>query len=168
MLNEKRYSALTNKNPDMINKTEHSLVAPHTMHAMIFLTCDLMASPDVSRRELGLLRSMYWDANVMANLANCLGTWTREIPKRDWSSPLFPQAISDGLLTIKDLDSLPAEDVESRIRESDVEAKLLGRWFQHYDHIMSLDKAVTCCSAAEFAEKNVAFLAMHLACRGFI
>ena len=168
MLNEKRYSALTNKNPHMINRTEHSLVAPHTMHAMIFLTCDLMASPSVPSTEFGMLRSIYWDANVMANIANCLGTWAREIPKRDWSSPLFPQAIEDGVFTIQQLNSMDVDAIKARVEESGVEGKLLARWFSHRDHIMSLNDKITCASAADFAAQNDAFLAMHLACRGFI
>ena len=104
----------------------------------------------------------------MANLANCLGTWTREIPKRDWSSPLFPQAVEDGLFTIRELNKLSEEEIVSRIKASNVEQRLLDRWFAHFDHIMSLKDAVTCCSAADFAQQNVAFLAMHLACHGFI
>lgn len=61
MINEKRYSAVCNSTPAMVNAVEHTMYAPHTMNAMIFLSIDLMACPpSVKHSELGLLRAVFW------------------------------------------------------------------------------------------------------------
>lgn len=168
MLNEKRYSALCNLQPYVINRSEHSLYAPHTMHGVIFLMCDLLASPSVDAKEVGSLRAVYWDASVMANLANCLGTWRREIGKKDWSSPIFPQALEAGLFTIDELNSLGEAEVKARLEGSDMEEKLLQRWYDAYEHVHTFQGRVHSYEPDTFNKQNEAFLAMHLACRGHI
>ena len=47
--------------------------------AMIFCTVDVMASPSVKLEEFGTMRAIFWNANVMANIANCIATWKREV-----------------------------------------------------------------------------------------
>lgn len=170
MLDEKRYSAMCNDNPHAINRTEHSLFAPHTMHAMIFLSVDLMATTQdqVDKTEMGLLRAMYWHANVMANIANCCATWPREVPKRDWSSPLFPLAVEQGVFTVEELGSLSVEAIMARIESSSLEDELLHEWYARFDAIEDLAPRVRSLDAHAFNVQNMAFLLMHLACRGFI
>lgn len=107
-------------------------------------------------------------ANVMANKANCMATWPREVPKRDWSSPLFPLAVQKGVFTIADLESLPVPEIEARIAESGIEGDLLDGWYDEFDAVTELASRVTSIDCHEFNVQNAAFLIVHLSCRGHI
>src|SRR5207247_1166446 len=77
LFNTMRYSHLLNRNPALLNLTEHDLYLPHNMHMMVSATLDLMCSPDFDPSEVGWLREAIWHAQCMGRIGNLVTTWER-------------------------------------------------------------------------------------------
>ncbi len=132
MANAMRYAQLVNGRVEHLNRSEQELYQHHNMFMMVCATIDLMASPDVDRREVGLIRSAATNGQIMGAIGNMLTTWQRELRQGDFSSAVFSLAVEQEAVTIDDLRAVEqgarAEHVEDAIIASDVEQKLLDTW----------------------------------------
>jgi hypothetical protein len=168
MVNGKYFSSLVNQFPFMLNSAEHWNYSPHSMHGMIFISIDLMASPSVSLEKMGLLRNIYWLASSMAHISNCLATWRREAKTRDFSSIIFSIAVEEQIFSLSQLKNSPVEEIIQKIEDSKLDRLLLKEWLERKEKILSFQNQLPEVDLHHFAEQNEQFLRMHLVCIGRI
>ncbi len=133
-----RYSVLIGTNPAMMNMLEHDAYLPHNMHMVVNGTIDLMASKRFDVAELGNLRRILLYAQHMGRIGNLVTTWEREVRSRDYSSGIFPMALSRGILTVNDLIVGDQEKICAKIRASNLEETFLKRWRELRENIVRL------------------------------
>lgn len=111
---------------------------------------------------------MFWLASTQANVANCLATWPREVPARDWSSPIFVRGLEAGVFSLADLQSLPAEEISKRVVDGGLEDVLLREWREAARKMLRYAPCAESVDVRAFLGQNLAFLLLHVGCRGFI
>ena len=127
LMNSMRYSMLIRQQPAILNVPEHDAYLPHNMHMVISGTIDCMASPDFDLRSLGRLRSVLLHAQYMGRIGNLVTTWEREIGERDFSSGVFPVALSMGALTLEDLDEGDTMTIAEKLGGAEIERLVLRK-----------------------------------------
>jgi len=168
MINGKYFSALVNLQPVMINSAEDYIYGPHSMHAVIFLSIDMMATETVDLNEMGILRSIFWSSSVMARISNCVVTWKREAKAKDFSNLIFGVGIEEKIIKPDELSSLPTDQLCERISKSQLENHLLDEWINRKKFILSFKDTIKSVNLEVFAQQNEMFLQLHLACKGQI
>lgn len=142
MANAMRYAQLVNGRIDHLNRSEQELYQHHNMFMMVCATIDLMASPGVERREVGLVRSAATNGQIMGAIGNMLTTWQRELRQADFSSAVFSTAFDQGVVSLEELYAIEAgaspEPLEERIIASEVEQTLLDTWGSRRDRVRQL------------------------------
>ncbi|WNG19593.1 hypothetical protein [Cystobacter fuscus] len=167
VFNSMRHSVLTRNWPALHNLAENRAYSPHNMNMMVFATLDLMAAP-VEPVELGTLREAVWYAQSMGQIANMTATWRREVAARDFASRVFVQALDAGVVTAEQLQSLPPEELTSRIESSGMEERLLAEWREQRQRLGVMMDRVRSFDMAHLIRGVDTLLGMHLAARGFI
>jgi hypothetical protein len=94
-----KYSLLMNNNEFLINQTENSIYAPHTIQGMINCTVDLMSIANLKKGEIGRIREIFWNAQKIARIANCVSTWQYELLHGDFSNTVIAYAVSHNIIT---------------------------------------------------------------------
>ena len=162
-LNAMNYAFLINKNPYLINKVEHWLYSPHTLQGMINCTLDLMCFSRFHFKQLGKIREIFWNAQKMARISNCLATWEREVNEKDVTSSVFVYAVDRQLLSIKDFSGTRGkrDQLIARIGHSSISKELLKEW-ENCHHAISLHKRTEGTNVKEFLVAMEEILLMHL------
>ncbi len=161
-----RYSILIGANPSMMNMLEHDAYLPHNMHMMVNGTIDLMGSTRFDITEFGNLRRVLLCAQHMGRIGNLVSTWEREVRERDYSSGIFPMALSRGIVTANDLVVGDQEKICSRIRESNLEETFLVRWQTFRARIVQLAGRLKSVEVLKLVGGLDTLIQLHLGSRG--
>ena len=166
LMNVMRYSFLINRQPALINLTEHNLYMPHNMHMMVSGTMDLMVSPDIDRRDLGPLREILWHAQEMGRIGNVVTTGEREIREGDLSSGVFAVGRAEGVLDLEDFRREHPQRLAGKIRAGDLESRFLERWSQLRGKILQKATEVHTVDVGRIVDGLDRLLRLHLSSRG--
>jgi hypothetical protein len=167
LLNCMRYALLVNNDPRCLNLAEHDLYQPHNMHMMISSTIDLMGSSVFDTGEIGLLREVTWNAQVMGRIGNAVTTWQRELKDKDFTSGIFAMAITNGVLSYEDLLDPDENKLEDCLLESQLEEKMLLQWGKHLENITTLASRVRTIDIGNLINGLERLIGIHLGSRGF-
>lgn len=160
-VNAMNYACLVNRNPYLINKTEFWLYSPHTLQGMIDCSLDLMCLPKFNIKELSKVREVFWRAQKMARIVNCLSTWKRELNEKDLTSGVLAQAISSGLLNIENLNKNKI-NIINKISRSNIERKLLEEWHQCHNEIRYISEKTKSINSVNFLSQLKDLSLMYL------
>lgn len=163
-----KYAQLVNTLPELINPTEHDVYTPHNMLMVSFGTLDLMCSPEVPMQERGAIREALWHAQAMGRVGNVLSTWRRELREGDSSNGLVSRALANGILSLVDLERLPSEELERKLKQSHVEQDLAEKWERHRRLARRCADRVTSFDMTSVLDAHDRFLEMHLGSIGLI
>jgi hypothetical protein len=120
------------------NEKENWLYPSYTMGGMACGDIDLMSSKNFNVKNLGLLREITWHAQRMARIGNWISTWEREIYENDFTSKVILDAINCEIVTIEELkseDKNYKKKIIDKIKNSEIEKKLLKEWEISHDNI---------------------------------
>ena len=136
----------------------------HNMVVFPYAGVDLMHSPSFDRSELGALRALLWQLQVMARIGNWLSTWERELTEGDYASGVVVRAIEQGIVDPASVEE--AGSLADAIRDHDVEDQLLAEW-ERTERIaaMKADR-VDCFDASQLVDGMRDVLGHHLASDG--
>ncbi|MFT7583244.1 MAG: hypothetical protein ACI9MR_004930 [Myxococcota bacterium] len=166
LMNCMRYASILGHDPRRMNVREHDLYAPHNMHMMISGTLDLMASPDFDMSEIGRLRSVLWEGQMMGRIGNMVTTWPREILAGDLTSGVFAHALEEGLLLPDELHGFDPQVLGDQIRRAGIEGRLLSEWRGHRAKLVRVGDDLHSVDAGRYADGLDKLLHIHLASRG--
>jgi hypothetical protein len=141
IFNAIEYSHLVNKHTFLINEKEHWAYSPYTLQGMINCDIDLMNNFNLKLEEMGVVREIFLSAQKLARITNCFATWEREIEEGDITNSLFVYAIEYKILKIEDLNR-NKEGIIKKIKESNINEKLLKEWEFSYNEINILCKKI--------------------------
>jgi hypothetical protein len=166
LCNVMRYSHLLNGDLNLLNMAEHDLYTPHNMHIMICSTFDLMCSPQFDRREIGTLREIVWNAQCMGRIGNLVTTWQRELGEKDFTSGIYAHALSDGDVTLEQLQQGNRQEIESIILQRGHEEYFLQRWQKHRQRIFAKRAQIHSFDVADYVAGFERLICLHLGSRG--
>lgn len=167
VFNAMQYASLTRRYPGLDNLTENRAYLGHNINMIVFAMLDLMAS-GVVPGELGCVREVVHHAQSWAEIGNHLATWKREVPERDFTSRVFAQALDAEVLTREELDTLPPEEIQSRVELSQVEGLLMAECRLHRDRMIAVASRCRSVDLETYAKGVETFFGMNLAARGHI
>jgi hypothetical protein len=162
VLNAMNYAYLVNKNPYLINRTEYLLYSPHTLQGMINCTLDLMCFPKFNVKELSKVREIFWRAQTIVRIGNCLSTWEREFKEGDLTSGIFAYTVSFNLLNINDLNKKNKINIVNKINHSNIKNKLLKECQQNSTEIYYFCKKNKSINYKDFLVKLKKIFSMYL------
>lgn len=168
-LNTIQYSLLINKNPALINLTEHEIYSPHNMQMMIGFTIDLMCSSKFNIKKIGFLRTITWKTQQMGRIGNLIATWKDEVYNdRDFTSGVFAYLLEKNIINVEDLQK--KENIEKVIKKNKIaraEKYYLKQWENCYNSffIYTLKKNTEDINVKKILSGSRKFLIMHLASR---
>jgi hypothetical protein len=166
--NTMRYSHLVNDRPYLLNMVEHDLYTPHNMMQTSFATLDLMCSPRFPLEEVGTLREAVFHAQCMGRIGNLLSTWRRELANRDFTSGVFARAMTEGDLTLAELEHGDVSELEARIRAHGHEAYFFAKWLEHRSCCQALTSRIAWLDLRAMLEAHDRFFAMYLGSQGLL
>lgn len=162
-LNAMSYACLINNNPYLINKTEYWLYSPHSLQSMVDCTLDLMCCSKFDINELSKVREIFWNAQKMARISNCLGSWRRELTNGDFSSSVVVYFLSSDSINIRDLFKKDKQSIIDEINRSDIKNELLKEWQKCYDNVNFLCKKNKLIKSEKFLLQLENFLLIYVA-----
>ncbi len=166
-LNAIKYSCLVNKSPYFINKKEFWLYTPHTLQGMINCSLDLMCFDEINLKEIGKIREIFWNAQKMGRISNCLSTWKDELIKKDFTSTVLVYAIDNELIDFKDLYAKNGKDIIKKIKESNIENNLFGEWENSYNEINFLCNKIKIIKSNALLNRLEIFILLYLSLSKF-
>jgi hypothetical protein len=162
IFNSMDFSLLVNKYYFLINKTEYWAYFSCSMQAMIYTDLHLMCDTKFKTDEFGRIREVIWKAQNMTRIGNWLNTWEREIKEKDYTSGVFAYAIDLGILTTKELKEESEIKVVDKIKNSNIEKKLLNKWDEEYEEIKKIDKKIKSIDAKKFLAELESLMIINL------
>ena len=150
VLNAIEYSFFINQTPSLINKTEYWNYSSHTLQGLTYCSLDLMCFPKFAIKELGIVREIFWQAQRIARIGNCLSTWKRELKEGDLTSGILAYAIGSDSFDINDLNKKNKIKLISKINYLNIRYKLLKKWQQYYDEIRYLCRKIKSIKTRRF------------------
>ena len=157
---------MINKDPQLLNLTEHDLYLPHNMHMMVSGTFDMMCSPDFDARELGRVREVLWRAQCMGRIGNLVSTWERELRDRDFTSGVFSYAIRIGAVTADRLAKGPIDETRDAIKNGKCEEHFIEQWREHRDLLLGFGESIRSVDVPLLAAGLETLFEIHMASRG--
>jgi hypothetical protein len=167
LFNTMRYSHLLNRNPALLNLTEHDLYLPHNMHMMVSSTLDLMCSPGFDPAEIGMLREAVWHGQCMGRIGNLVTTWERELGEGDYTSGVYARALAQGDVTLAQLQAGDREQIRGGILRGQHEAYFLGRWQEHRASLLAQRARLRSLDLGELVAGLQRLICLHLGSRGY-
>lgn len=162
-LNAMNYTYLINNNPHLINKVEYWLYSPHSLQGMIDCTLDLMCCSKFDINESSKVREIFWNAQKMARISNCLSSWKKELISGDFSSSVVVYFLSSNSANIGKLIKKNRQSIIGEINRSGIENELLKEWQKCYDDVDFLCGRVKLIKSRDFLLQLEKFLLMHIA-----
>ncbi len=162
IFNAMKYAYLVNKHKYIINKTENWLYSPHTSQGMVNCMLDLMCYQNFNINELGSTREVYWNAQKMARISNCLSTWKKEVAEKDFTGSVIVYAIDSGLLSLDKLNSISENELLRIISSSNIKTKLLEEWEKCFKEIKNIQRKIKLVDLNEFINKLEKMLVIYL------
>jgi len=136
----------------------------HNMQGIISIDIDLMASPKLNCDDLPTLREIAWFAQRLGRIGNSLTTWEREVEEDDFTSEIFALAVCENVLDTSDFKD--KEKVVRKIKESELEKKLLKEWENNYRAMSILGSNIKSFSLDSFMQGLRELIRMHLISTG--
>lgn len=167
-LNAMDYSWLLNDHPYIANTTGSDTYGPHNMTMFAYADIDIMYSPDFNETELGALRETIWDVQRLARIGNWVTTWEREIPEGDYTAGIVVRALSEGVVSVSELNSPHISDKKliKRIEEADIEDEFLQEWDELYRSLLQQEYKTESVDITAYIEGTETVRELHLLSRG--
>ncbi len=167
-LNTIQYSYLINKDPALINLTEHEIYSSHNMQMIIGSTIDLMCSSKFNIGKLGAFREVIWNAQQMGRIGNLIATWKDEIfDDSDFTSGIFAYVLDKNIINVNNLQKNGnSKKIIEKIASSEAEKYFLKKWEDYYNNNYNLSKDIKSVEISKILEGSKEFLIMHLTSRG--
>lgn len=165
VLNEMKYSYITNKNPYLLNITECWIFMPYNMVSFVYSGLDLMHASKVNFRKIGKIREIIWEVQKMARIGNWVSTWEREVKERDFANGIFVYAIDSGIITIDELRKKNEIEIIKKIKNAKIEEKLLMEWEKSFHKIEKFSKEINFIKKILSNLKKL--IIFHLSSRGY-
>ncbi|MFC7214345.1 hypothetical protein ACFQO4_09685 [Saliphagus sp. GCM10025334] len=167
------YTYLLNHHLELASLEETTVYDSYNMMLFPYATIDLLYSPAFDRSELGRLRDVLRRAQQMTRIGNWVTTWERELEEGDCSSGVVISAVERDVVSREQLERLRADpatadraEIVARIHEANIEARLLERWSEHYDHVEGYAADIESVDVGALLEGLETVLACHLESRG--
>ena len=157
------YSRVFNATPSVATLDELRRYDAHNMVVFPYAGIDLAHSPSFDRSELGALRALLWELQVMARIGNWLSTWEREVTEGDYASGVVARAADRGIVDPADG---TRESLRSTVAAHDVEADLLDEWDRTRTVAEARADRVTSFDAHRLVDGMSEILGQHLASHG--
>ena len=167
MINALEYVSLCGRYRGLNNLAENRAYLPHNVNLLPFAVIDLMAS-DYDPVELGHVREAVFHAQAWGEIGNILAAWRRSVAERDFTRRIFVLAVNERVVTAEELETLPPDQLITRIEASEVERKLLYDCRIHRDHLVQVAAQCQSVDLSAYARGIETFFAMNLAARGYI
>lgn len=168
LFNTMRYAVLINRRSELLNLIENELYQAHNMLMMVSSTIDLMASPDFTLSELGILREALIRSQRMGRIGNEISTWERELKDADYSSAVFGYALREGFIDHAQIRRGDKDAMRQALLENDVESYFLREWQRLYDEMLHFADRVTSVDIRLLAAGHDELIRLHLASKGLI
>lgn len=141
IFNSMKFAVLVDKYPFVINKIDYRAYFPCTMQVMAYGMLELMCTPNkLSLKELTEIRSFFSVVQNMTRIGNWISTWEREIYEEDFTSLIFAYAIDYNITDVSDLKRNNKSKIIRKIKESNIEKKLIEEWKDYYQEICNNKK----------------------------
>lgn len=140
IINAMNHDHLISRNYFMINKTDYWLHSPHTMQFIMNITANLMYCESFDVNEIKTIRDIIWQAQMMARVGNCAGTWEREVNQNDFTSGIIAYALDSRILSLQDIMNKNKAEIIQKIKGAGVENEFLNEWEKFYKKISYLLK----------------------------
>lgn len=101
--NANLYSEMISDYPQMANQTENRTYLSHNMGMVITGMMDLMATPDGFFAELGAMRHVLYNGQILGRLSNVLITLERELQEGDVTNEICSLALQRMQINVEDL-----------------------------------------------------------------
>ena len=126
-LNAMHHSCLVTEMPPLVTESGTEAYNEHNMAQFSYADIDILFSPSFDTADLRPLREMVWRAQRLARISNWVATWEREIAEGDPTSGVVVCALTEGLITLSELEDpdVPSETLVDRIRAHGIEAAFL-------------------------------------------
>ena len=168
VINSMRYGFLMNKNLNLINNEECLMYLPHNMQVIVNYIIDLMCMPKVNMYELRVLHKIVLNVQVMARIANCLGTWERELEEYDFSSIIFSYCLEKNIITLEEINKKNIDKIRKKINASNCQEYFLSKWNNHYCEIKKLNKKIKIMDITEYIKGTEKILEMYCLSKGYL
>lgn len=167
-INAMDYGWLLNDYPELTNTTGSDIYGPHNMVLFGYAAIDLMHSPNFNCADLGILRECIWDAQRLARIGNWVTTWEREIREGDYTSGVVIRALTNGVVTIEELesDAVPDAQLITRIHDEDIEEQYLNEWDDLYAELLNRNYRTKSVDIPAYVRGMKTVRKLHLASRG--
>ncbi|MCK5413234.1 MAG: hypothetical protein KAI57_02555 [Candidatus Pacebacteria bacterium] len=142
MINAVNYDYIINNNRFLINRTECFLYSPHSMKFVINPTIHLMCLSKLDLNDVSSIRQIDWRAQKMLRIGNWISTWEREIDENDFTSGVFAYAIDSEIINLEEIKKNKKKLIIKKIKNSNIEKKLLSEWGKNYTAILNYDKKI--------------------------
>jgi hypothetical protein len=129
---------------------------------------DLMCSPGFPKADVGALRETMWHAQCMGRIGNLLSTWRRELVDRDFTSGVFAHAMTEGDLSLDELEHGDSTRLEKTIRARGHESYFFRKWLEHRERSHASAQRVRSLDLKSVLDGHDRFFAMHLGSQGLI
>jgi len=157
ILNSAEYTYLINKHPECVNSLE--LEIHNDLGITVFLNneIDLMISPKFELSDLSNLRKIFWYAQQMMRIDNCLLRWKKEINEKNYTSSTNTYSISDNIKCLSYSYKLEKNELIKKAEKSDIYYDLLHKWRSYYLEINSFKNDIKSVDLGLYLEglKNV-------------
>ncbi|BBM86092.1 hypothetical protein [Candidatus Uabimicrobium amorphum] len=107
-----RYSELVSEYPKMTNQTENRIYLSYNMGMVIVGMMDLMATWDGVFAELGTMRNILFQGQVLGRISNVLNTLERELKEEDFTNEVISLALQNMDLVLDDFTKRSKEELE--------------------------------------------------------
>lgn len=168
VLNSLEYTSLSTTCPEIINSTELEIYNSHGTMIFLINGMDLMASPDFDKQELGYVRTIFWHAQQIARTSKTVGTWKRNVKEKDLSSDMINYALTQGVVTLKDIYKQNQSELSSSVENSIVLSYFKNKITSDFKNIFNMKNKIRSINLDSYIQglKNV--INSHLACDGYI
>ena len=167
LLNAVEFGRLVCKHYHLINEEEYWAYFPWSMQIVLDYDMDLMCVSRLTDNELRIYRNISLYAQKMGRIGNWISTWEREFRDNDFTSCVFPYALQNNILTLKDIKNNNSEHIIKKIKKFKAEKYLLKKWEGYYQEIDKFSLYSTNINIKKILETLEYLIFMHLISRGY-
>ncbi|WP_372366051.1 hypothetical protein [Candidatus Uabimicrobium sp. HlEnr_7] len=107
-----RYSELVSEYPKMANQTENRIYLSYNMGMVIVGMMDLMGMRNGVFAELGAMRNILFQGQVLGRISNVLNTLERELKEGDFTNEVISLALQNMDLNLNDFEERSKQELE--------------------------------------------------------
>jgi predicted DNA-binding protein len=110
-----RYSEIVSEYPRMANQTENRIYLSYNMGMVIVGMMDLMGTEDGVFMELGMMRNILFQGQILGRISNVLNTMERELKEGDFTNEVISLALQNMDLVVQDFSERSPEELKERL-----------------------------------------------------